>query len=103
MHARFVTFADADPDKREHAIETIRGTALPLLRQYDGFAGYLAMWDESNRRAKVVLLFESQEAAEQAEKELVERRKQFASDVGWTVESAELYEALVVELEGARV
>jgi hypothetical protein len=103
MHARLVSFSGADPDKRERMIETIRGTVLPMLRQYDGFAGYVGLYDEQNRRAKAVLLWETEEAAEAAEPELAERRKQLAGGIGLTVESADLYEAPIVELEGARV
>ncbi len=103
MYARLISFSGADPEKRERAIETIRGTVIPMLRQYDGFSGYIALYDEQNRRAKAVLLWDSEDAAEEAEKELVERRKQLASGIGLTVESADLYEAPVVELEGARV
>ena len=103
MHARLVSFSGADPDKRESAIQTIRDTVIPMLRQYDGFAGYIALYDAQNRRAKAVLLWESKETAEAAEQELAERRRQLASGVGLTVESAELYEAPVVEIEAARV
>ena len=103
MYARLISFSGADPDKRERAIETIRGTVLPMLRQYDGFAGYIALYDQPNRRAKAVLLWESEDAAEAAEQELVERRRKIAGEMGLTVESADLYEAPVVELEGARV
>ena len=90
------------PGKRERAIQTIRETVIPMLRQYDGFASYIALYDEQNRRAKV-LLWETEEQAEAAEQELVERRRQLASGVGLTVESADLYEAPFVELETARV
>ena len=103
MYARLVSFSGADPEKREKALETIRGTVIPILRDYDGFAGYIALYDEENRRANAVLLWESQEAAEEAEETLVERRRQTADGVGLTVESADLYEALVVELEAAHV
>ena|SRR5512133_289488 len=103
MYGRLISFSGADPDKREQAIETIRGTVIPMLRGYDGFAGYIALYDAQNRRAKALLLWETEEAAEEAEKELVERREKIASGVGLTVESADLYEAPVVELEGARV
>src|SRR5947209_17958777 len=102
MHARLISFSGADPDKREHAIQTIRETVIPMLRQYDGFAGYIALYDAANRRARAVLLWESEEAAEEAEKELVERRQKLAASVGLTVESADLYEVPVLELEGAR-
>ena len=103
MHARLVSFSGAEPGNRENAIQTIRGTVIPMLRQYDGFAGYIALYDAENRRAKAILLWESEETAEAAEQELVERRKQLAGSVGLTVESADLYEAPVVELESARV
>ena len=102
MYARLVSFSGADPGKRENAIRTIRETVIPMLRQYDGYAGYIALYDAQNQRARAVLLWESEEAAEEAEKELVERRKQLAGSVGLTAESADLYEAPIVELEGAR-
>jgi hypothetical protein len=103
MHARVISFSGADPEKREKALETIRGTVIPTLREYDGFAGYLALYDEQNRRARAVILWETEEAAESAEETLAERRTQMASGIGLIVESADLYEALVVELAGARV
>jgi hypothetical protein len=103
MHARLIEFSGADPANRDKAIETIRGTVLPMLRSYDGFAGYVALLDTDKRRAKAILLWETEEAAEEAEKELVERRRNLAASIGLTVESADLYEAPVVELEGARV
>jgi hypothetical protein len=103
MYARLISFSGADPEKRERAIQTIRETVIPMLRQYDGFAGYIALYDEQNRRAKAMLLWQSEETAEAAETELVERRRQLASGVGLTVESADLYEAPVVELETTRV
>jgi hypothetical protein len=101
MHARLISFSGADPERRENAIQTIRGTVIPMLRQYDGFAGYIALYDAQNRRARAVLLWESEDAAEEAEKTLAERREKLAASVGLTVESADLYEVPVLELEGA--
>lgn len=103
MYARLISFSGADPEKRENALHTIRETVIPTLREYDGFTGYLALYDEENRRARAIILWESKETAETAEETLAERRSQMASGVGLTVESADLYEALVVEMEGARV
>ncbi len=103
MYARLISFSGADDEKRDDAIQTIRETVIPMLRQYDGFAGYIALYDAENKRAKAVLLWESQETAEAAEVELAERRKKIAGGVGLTIESADLYEAPVVELEPARV
>jgi len=103
MYARLISFSGAGPEKRERALQTIRETVIPMLRQYDGFAGYIALYDQENRRAKAVLLWESEEAAEAAEQELGERRRQLASGIGLTVESADLYEVLMLELEKAHV
>jgi hypothetical protein len=103
MHARLISFSGADPEKREQAIQTIRETVIPTLREYDGFAGYLALYDPGTRQARAVILWDTEEAAEAAEETLAERRTQMASGVGLTVQSADLYEAVVVELEGARV
>ena len=103
MYARLITFSGADPDKREKAIETIRETVIPMLRTYDGYAGYISLYDAENRRAKAIILWDSEETAEGAEVELVERRRQLTSTIGLTVESADLYEVPVADLEGARV
>jgi hypothetical protein len=103
MYARVISFSGADPEKRDKAVQTIRELVLPTLREYDGFAGYVALYDEANRRAKAVILWESKDAAETAEETLVERRRQMASGIGLTVESANLYEAPVVEFEAAHV
>ena len=103
MYARLITFSGADPEKRDSAIEMIRGTVIPMLQNYDGFAGYLALYDEENKHAKAIILWDSKETAEAEEETLVERRAQMTQQVGLTVESADLYEATVVELAGARV
>jgi hypothetical protein len=67
MYARLISFSGADPEKREQAIETIRGTVIPTLRKHDGFAGYLALYDKDNRRARAIILWESEQAANAAE------------------------------------
>jgi hypothetical protein len=103
MYARVIAFSGADSGKRRAAEEMIRGTVIPMLRTYDGFEGYIALYDEENARAKAIILWESREAADSAEETLVERRAQMTAQVGITVESVSLYEAPVVELEGARV
>jgi hypothetical protein len=103
MYARVITFSGAGSDKRETAVEMIRGTVLPMLRTYDGYEGYIALWDEENSRALAVALWESKEAADAGEETLAERRQGISSKIGLSIESTDLYEAPVVELEGARV
>jgi|ERR671922_1854586 hypothetical protein len=103
MYARVITFSGADPERRDSAIQTIRETVLPMLRGYDGYAGYLAVYDADNRRAQAIILWETKDAAESAETTLAERRIKLASGVGLTVESADLYEAPVFDFAGVQV
>jgi len=103
MYARLITFSGAEPEKRDLAVETIKETVIPMLQTYDGFAGYLAFYDADNRRATAIILWDSKDAAEAAEETLVERRAQISGRIGLQVETADLYEAPVVELVGARV
>ena len=101
MHARLISFSGADPEKRERALQTIRDTVIPTLREYDGFSGYVALYDAQSHRAKAVILWDSMEHAEKAEETLAERRHQMASGVGLTVESTDLFEVLVAEVPAA--
>ena len=71
MYGRLISFSGADPARREEAIETIRGTVIPMLRTFEGFAGYVALYDGENNRAKAIILWETAEQAEAAEAELV--------------------------------
>jgi hypothetical protein len=103
MHARLIEFSGADAGKREQMLQTIQETVLPMLRQYDGFAGYIALYDADKSRAKAIILWESEEVAESAEETLAERRRNLSGGLGLTIDSEDLYEAAVVELEGARI
>ena len=103
MYARLISFSGADPARRDEAAETIRGTVIPMLRTFEGYAGYVAMYDGANKRAKAIILWETQEQAEAAEAELVERRKRISGSLGMTPESADLDEVPVLDVEGARV
>jgi hypothetical protein len=103
MHARLIEFSGADAGKREQMLQTIKDTVLPMLRTYEGFAGYLALYDPDNSRAKAILLWETEDAAVAAEETLAERRRQLSGGLGLTLESEDLYEAPVIEFEGARI
>jgi len=103
MYARLISFSGADAEKRENAINTIIGTVLPMLREYDGFAGYIALWDRDTSSAKAIILWDSEETAKASEEKLAERRKELTSGIGLTIDSVDLYEAPVVEFDTARV
>jgi hypothetical protein len=103
MYARLIEFSGAQENRREEILTMVRETVIPMLRTYDGFAGYLALYDAEKSRSRVVILWETEEAAVTAEETLAERRRQLSGGLGLTIESEDLYEAPVVELEGARV
>ena len=103
MYARVISFSGAGADRREPALEMIRGTVIPMLQSYEGFAGYIFLHDEDNSRAQAIILWDSKDAAESAEETLAERRQKMTSQVGISVQSADLYEAPVLELAAARV
>ena len=103
MHARLIEFAGADAGKREQMVQTIQEKVLPMLRTYDGFAGYVALYDPDKSRARAIILWETEEAGVAAEETLAERRRQLSGGLGLSIESEDLYEATVVEFEGARV
>jgi hypothetical protein len=102
MYARLISFSGAGADRREPALEMVRNNVIPVLQTYDGFAGYILLVDEDNSRAKAIILWESKDAAESAEETLAERRQRMSSQLGISVESADLYEAPVLELAGVR-
>src|SRR2546423_15662404 len=97
-----MAFWGADSGKREAALEMIRGRVIPMLRSYDGYEGYISLYDEENSRAKAIILWGTREAAESAEETLVQRRAQMTAQVGITVESPNLYEAPAIDLKVAR-
>jgi hypothetical protein len=98
MYARVLTFEGADPAQREEAVQQIRGEVIPRLEQIDGFAGYTALWDGENRKAKAIVFWETREHAEAAEGELAPRRKEMTERMGLTIASNRLLEAPIVEM-----
>jgi hypothetical protein len=103
MHARLIEFSGAEAGKREQMVQTIEEKVLPMLRTYDGFAGYLGLYDEDKSRARAIILWETEAAGIAAEETLAERRRQISGGLGLTIASEDLYEAAVVEFEGARI
>ena len=101
MYARVLTFEGADPARYDEAVQQIRGEVIPRLEQIDGFAGYVGLVDADKGRAKAIVLWETREAAEAAESQLAERRKQMTESMGLTIAGNELLEAPIVEVRSA--
>jgi hypothetical protein len=103
MYGRLVEVEGVDPSKREEVLGIIRERIIPGLKEIEGFAGFISLVDEGNRRARSVVLWETREGAEEAERQFAVRREEIVRGMGGTVRSADLYEAPIVEvLTGVR-
>jgi hypothetical protein len=98
MYGRLVEIEGIDPSKREEAIQNIREKIIPALKELEGFAGFISLADGDNRRARSIVLWETRENAEEAERQMMSRREEMVSRLGATVRSADLYEAPIVEV-----
>ena len=68
MFGRLVEIEGVDPSKREDVLGIIREKIIPGLNEIDGFAGFISLVDDTNRRARSVVLWETREGAEEAER-----------------------------------
>ena len=103
MYARLVEVEGADPSQRDEILGIMRERIIPGLKEIDGFAGFISLVDEGNRRARSVILWDTREGAEEAERRFAATREEMVSRMGGTVRSADLYEAPIVDvLSGVR-
>lgn len=98
MYGRLVEIENIDPSKREEALHNIRDTVIPALKELEGFAGFISLTDADNRRARSIVLWETRENADEAERQMKSRREEMVGRLGATVRSADLYEAPIVEV-----
>ena len=101
MFGRLVEIDGIDPSKREEVLGILRERIIPGLQEIDGFGGFIALYDEENRRARNVVLWETREGAEEAEREFGPKREEIVTGMGATVRSADLFEALIVTVPAA--
>ena len=98
MYGRLVEIEGLDPAKREEVVGIIRERIIPGMQEIDGFVGFISLVDDENRRARSVVLWETKEGAEEAERQFAPKREEILRGVGATVRSADLYEAPLVEV-----
>jgi hypothetical protein len=99
MYGRLVEIEGVDPSKREEIVGIIRERIIPALREIEGFAGFISLVDDENRRARSVVLWETKEGADEAERQFQAKREEIVKGVGGTVRSADLYEAPIVDVQ----
>jgi len=98
MYGRLVEIESIDPSRRDEAVQNLRERVIPTLKELNGFAGFISLVDEENSRARSIVLWETKEDAEEAERQMGSRREEMLRQLGATVRSADLYEAPIVEV-----
>lgn len=98
MYGRLIEVEGVDASTREESEGTIRDRVIPALKGMDGFAGFIFLVDEESGRARSIALWETQEAAEQAERQIKATREEVVRAAGGTIRSADLFEAPIVEV-----
>ena len=98
MFGRLVEIEGVDPSRREEVLGIINETIIPALKEIEGFAGFISLVDEENRRARSIVLWETREGADEAERQFAAKREEIVRGMGGTVRSADLYEAPIVKL-----
>ena len=99
MYGRLIEIEGIDPSKRDEVEGIIPERVIPSLKELDGFGGFISLVDEQNRRARSVVLWETKENADEAERQFGARREEIVRSVGGTVRAADLYEAPIVEVQ----
>lgn len=97
MYGRLVEVEGVDASRRDEILAIMRERVIPGLKEIDGFAGFISLMDDQNR-ARSVVLWETRDSAEEAEREFGPKREQIVRDFGGTVRSADLYDAPIVEM-----
>jgi hypothetical protein len=98
VYGRLVEIEGVDPSMREEVVAQIREKIIPGLKEIEGFAGFISLVDEPNRRARSIVLWETKEGADEAERQFAARREEMVRGMGGTVRSADLFEAAIVEV-----
>jgi hypothetical protein len=98
MYGRLVEVEGIDPSKRDEVLGILRDRIIPALKERDGFAGFISLVDEGASRGRTVILWETKESADEAEREFGPKREEIVRGLGGTVRSTDLYEAPIVEI-----
>ena len=98
MYGRLIEVEGVDPAKREEILGILRENVIPGLKEIDGFVGFISLMDEERSRGRSIVLWETKESADEAERIFGPRREEIVRGAGGTVRSADLYEAPIVEV-----
>jgi heme-degrading monooxygenase HmoA len=99
MHARMSTL-EGLPDEMDEGLHDVKEHVLPLLRQQDGFKGFIALGNRQSGELIGITFWESEQAMQASEEVGDRTRRDTAEDTGDTIEDVERYEVGLFEMSG---
>ena len=95
MHARLIRF-QADPERIDASTRHTEEVLLPMLREIEGFRGFLSLGDRSSGIGLALSFWDSEQTMHASVKALSQPRKDALDDAGVQAEpTIEHYEVLV--------
>jgi heme-degrading monooxygenase HmoA len=99
LHARMSTL-EGSPDEIDEVLREIREHVLPLLRQQDGFKGFITLEDRQSGKLIGITFWESEQAMQASEEVGDRTRSETAEVTGDAIEDVERYEVGLFEMLG---
>jgi heme-degrading monooxygenase HmoA len=97
MHARMSTL-EGSPDEMDEGLRDVRERVLPLLRQQDGFRGFIALGNRQSGELIGITFWESEQAMQASEEVADRTRSETAEDTGDTIANVQRYEVGLFEM-----
>ena len=97
MHARMSTL-EGSPEEMDEGLRDVKEHVLPLLRQHDGFKGFIALGNRQSGKLIGITFWESEQAMQASEEVGDRMRSDTAEDTGDTIEDVERYEVGLFEM-----
>ena len=97
MHARMSTL-EGSPEEMDEGLRDVREHVLPLLKQQEGFIGFIALGNRQSGELIGITFWESEQAMQASEEVGDRTRSDTAEATGDAIEDVERYEVGLFEM-----
>jgi heme-degrading monooxygenase HmoA len=97
MHARMSTL-EGSPEEMDEGLRDVREHVLPLLKQQEGFKGFIALGNHQSGELIGITFWESEQAMQASEEVGYRTRSDTAEATGDAIEDVERYEVGLFEM-----
>ena len=97
MHARMSTL-EGSPEEMDEGLRDVREHVLPLLKQQEGFKGFIALGNHQSGELIGITFWESEQAMQASEEVGDRTRSDTAEATGEAIEDVERYEVGLFEI-----